>query len=334
MRLIGSLPSESEARSFVSWLLTKSIECHVEQDGDKDFDIWVKDEDGFETAKSELIEFRANPKNEKYRKAVAEAQKIEDQKVARQKKIQQNMQGSGKPRGIFETAPLTMVMVMICAVVALLTGFGSAEYDQRAVARALKFVAVDSPSDELKQAWMTNPDSMEVRLASIYRGELWRTISPIFYHHGTFHLVFNMLWLVQLGRMIETRYGTLRLAMIVVFSAIVSNVIQCVVPFQLGGAAPILQNNLLINHLGGMSGVVYALFGFIWFRMLYDPESRFFLPQSTVIILIGWLFFCMLSPQLGGVMGDGRVANWAHGAGMVMGLLLGWTPIGKRKSKK
>ena len=333
MRLIGNLPSESEARSFVSWLLTKSIECHVEQDGDKDFDIWVKDEDGFEVAKSELDKFRDNPKADKYRKAVVEAQKIEEQKIAKHKKFQQNMQRSGKPSGIFETAPLTMVMVGICAVVALLTGFGNSEQDDNAVARALRFVSVDSPSDELVQSYVENFDTMDIRLASIYRGELWRTVSPIFYHHGTFHLVFNMLWLVQLGRMIESRYGTLRLAMIVVFSAIVSNVIQCVVPYDLGGAVPALYNNLLISKLGGMSGVVYALFGFIWFRMIYDPDSRFFLPQSTVVILIGWLFFCMLSPQLGGLMGDGRIANWAHGAGMVMGLLLGWSPIGKRRSK-
>jgi GlpG protein len=336
MRLIGNLPSEAEANTFAAYLLTQSIECHVESDGQNAFDVWVKDEDGFEKAKAEIVDFRADPNGEKYRKAVTEASKIEEAAVAKQQQYRKNIrQGTASAqKGIFETAPLTMVLVLICVVVSLLTEFGSSKHHDRAVARALQFVSVDAPSEELQQSYAENPDSMDVRLASIFRGELWRTISPIFYHYGTFHLVFNMLWLVQLGRMIEARYGTLCLAMIVVFSAIFSNVLQGVVPGDVGGSVPFLGNGLLISICGGMSGVIYALFGFIWFRMLYDPNSRMYLPQSTVIILIGWLFYCMVVPQIGGSFGgSGSVANWAHGGGMVMGLLLGLSPIGKRFGK-
>ncbi len=331
------MPSESAADSLAAYLLTQSIECQVEPDGEHGFDIWVKDEDGFEQAKRELETFRSDPKAEKYRKAVAEAKKIQEAAVSRQKQYQKNIQSVGPvQKGIFETAPLTVVLILICVIVAALTEFGADKYDDRAVARALQFVAVDTPSEQLQQAWQTNRDSMEVRLASIYRGELWRTMSPIFYHYGPFHIVFNMLWLAYFGRMIEGRYGTLCLAMIVVFSAIFSTVLQCVVPASVGGSVPMLYTDLLISHLGGMSGVNYALFGFIWFRMLYDPNSRMFLPQTTVIIMIGYLFYCMLSPQIGGTFGGdaGRVANWAHGGGMLMGLLLGLSPIGKRLSKK
>ena len=336
MRLIGNLPSEAEANTFAAYLLTQSIECHVETDGKDAFDVWVKDEDGFEKAKAELADFRTDPKSEKYRKAIAEAGKIEQAAVAKRKQYQKNIRQStsNAQKGIFETAPLTMVMVLICVVVSLLTEFGSDANDDSAVARALQFVSVDAPGDELEQSLEQNGDTMDVRLASINRGELWRTISPIFYHYGTFHIVFNMLWLVQLGRMIEARYGTLCLAMIVVFSAIFSNVLQGVVPANMGGSVPGMLNNLLISTCGGMSGVIYALFGFIWFRMLYDPNSRMQLPQSTVIILIGWLFYCMIVPEIGGSFGNsGRVANWAHGGGMVMGLLLGLSPIGKRFGK-
>jgi hypothetical protein len=120
MRLIGSLPSESEANSFAAWLLTQSIECHVERDGDAGFDVWVKDEDGFEQAKNELASFRSNPKDDKYRNAVSEAQKIQEKQTAKKKQLQKNLQQKGKPRGIFETAPLTMVLVLISVVVSLL----------------------------------------------------------------------------------------------------------------------------------------------------------------------------------------------------------------------
>lgn len=337
MRLIGSLPSESEAHSLTAYLLTQSIDCHVEPDGKEGFDVWVKDEDGFEKAKSEFVLFREDPKAEKYRKAVSEAKKIHEANVTRQKQYQKNVRSGPVQKGLFEAAPLTMVMVLICAAVALLSNFGSEEREDKAVARALQFVSVDSPSPELQLAWINNIDSLNVRLASIYRGELWRTVSPIFYHYGPFHIVFNMMWLIYFGRMVEDRYGTLTMAMIVVFSAIVSNVLQCTVPVEVGGSAPDYVNNLLITKLGGMSGVNYALFGFIWFRMLYDPHSRMRLSQMTIIILIGYLFYCMLSPQVGSLMGGtdgGSVANWAHGGGMVMGLLLGLSPIGKMFGKK
>ena len=38
--------------------------------------------------------------------------------------------------------------------------------------------------------------------------------------------------------------------------------------------------------------------------------------MSTVIILMGWLFFCMLPPEMRAGIGFGsNVANWAHGVG-------------------
>ena len=339
MRLIGNLPTESDANHLAAWLLTQSIESHVERDGENGFDIWVKDEDGFETAKKEFAEFQKDPKAQKYRDAVGEARRIQEADLKRKQQYQKNVRAGGAAtaqKGIFEAAPLTMVLVLISIIVAVLSDFGGKEQHDRAVARALQFVAVDAPSDDLILEAQTNPDSLNVRLASIKKGEFWRTISPIFYHYGTFHIVFNMLWLVHLGRMIEARYGTICLAMIVVFSAIFSNVLQCIVPESVGGSTPYLSNDLLITVFGGMSGVNYGLFGFIWFRMLYDPDARMQLSQVTVVIMIGYLFYCMVSPQIGGGMmgGGGRVANWAHGGGMVMGLLLGLSPIGKMFGKR
>lgn len=339
MRLIGSLPSEPDAQSLAAYLLTQSIECHVESDGDQGFDIWVKDEDGFEKAKGEFALFREDPKAEKYRQAVSEARKIQEAAANRQKQYQKNVRSGPVEKGIFEAAPLTMVLVLISVVVAVLSNFGDTSKGEQAVARALQFVSVDGPSDELVSAYYESRDNISVRLASIYKGELWRTVTPIFYHYGPFHIVFNMMWLVYFGRMIENRYGTVTMAMIVIFSAIFSNMLQSCVPMDVGGSAPRLMNDLLITHFGGMSGVNYALFGFIWFRMLYDPNSRLQLSQTTIFIMIAYLFYCMLSPQIGGLMngGDGvqsSVANWAHGGGMVMGLLLGLSPIGSLLGKK
>jgi GlpG protein len=331
MRLIGELPTGNQANTFAAWLLTLSIETHFDEAGESTFEIWVKDEDEFQRAMGELSEFKQNPDAEKYRNAHKDAKRIADERLAKAKQHQKNIQRGipNNKKGWFETSPLTVTLVVICAVVAIFSNFGDVSEADQWVARALQFVSVDAPGEELKAAAKLSPDSMQVRLASIFRGELWRLVSPIFVHYGAFHIIFNMLWLVQLGRMIEMRYGTLRLGMIVIFTAIFSNVLQSIVPIGVGGSGPFLINDLLITRFGGMSGVVYGLFGFIWLRMLYDPNARMYLSQMTVVLMIGYLFYCMVSPTIGGIEGSGRVANWAHGGGIVMGMLLALSPLGK-----
>lgn len=330
MRLIGELPTETQANTFTAWLLTLSIDAHQDRAGDAVFEIWAKDEDQFESAVQELNAFRADPSAEKYRSAEKKAKKIQDEKFAKAKQHQKNLHRgiAQNKKGWFETAPLTMMLIVCSALVALFSDFGSAEKSERWHSRALQFVSVTEPSPELIASYLESPDNLDVRLASISRGELWRLISPIFVHYGAFHLIFNMLWLVQLGRMIEMRYGTLCLAMIVVFTAIFSNLLQGIVPMNVGGSAPGLSMSLMITRFGGMSGVVYGLFGFIWFRMLYDPNSRMNLSQLTIIIMVGYLFYCMIGPD------SASVANWAHGGGIVMGMLLGLSPIGKRLKRR
>ncbi|MEQ9067331.1 MAG: rhomboid family intramembrane serine protease, partial [Gimesia chilikensis] len=78
---------------------------------------------------------------------------------------------------------------------------------------------------------------------------------------------------------------------------------------------------------GGLSGVVYGLFGYMWMKSLYDPQSSFFIPPNMVIILIGWFLLC-----IAGVVGN--VANYAHGFGLGTGIVIGlastwWREAGK-----
>ena len=336
MRLVGELSTEEQARRFSAWLLTRSIDCNVDPAGDV-YELWVKDEDSFEEARRELIRFRDNSDSEEYKTALGAAAKIEKQKRAKVKQYQKNVQQGVQKRNVFEAAPLTMALVAISAVVAIFTEFNPLKYEDRAICRALQFVAVDEPSEQLVNDYVNSRDNLSVRLASIYRGELWRTMSPIFIHYGAFHIVFNMFWLVYLGRMIEQRYGTLRMFMIVVFTAIFSNALQMLVPEALGGAAPVylVDKALLVTRCGGMSGVNYGLFGFVWIRYLYDRSSGFFLPQSTIIIMLVWLVYCMVAPNFNMSLdgSSGSVANWAHGGGLFMGMLLGLSPIGKMIAK-
>ena len=125
-------------------------------------------------------------------------------------------------------------------------------------------------------------------------------------------------------------------------TAILSNLVQCLVPDALGGSAPGMVRAeggpVLITQLGGMSGVVYGLFGFAWMKSVYDRSFGFRISQSTVVILIVWLFLCMVPPEmLRNTIGIsmGNVANWAHGVGLAVGMAIGYgTTMLKQQSRR
>jgi GlpG protein len=133
-------------------------------------------------------------------------------------------------------------------------------------------------------------------------------ITPIFIHFGLQHLLFNMLVLRDLGGIVETCQGSRRLALLVVVFALGSNLGQYVL------AGP---------FFGGMSGVLYGIFGYIWVRSQCDPGSGLALSPLTVGIMLVWFFLCLY-----GVVGT--VANGAHGVGLVMGIVWGGLPLAKR----
>ena len=139
-------------------------------------------------------------------------------------------------------------------------------------------------------------------LPEIRHGELWRLLTPIFIHFGPVHILCNMLWLRDLGSMIEGRQSSWHLAALVLAFAACSNFAQ----FYVSGPA-----------FGGMSGVVYGLLGYIWIRGKRDPGSGLYLHPSTVLMMIVWFFACY-----SGFIG--RVANTAHAVGLGLGMAWGY----------
>jgi GlpG protein len=57
----------------------------------------------------------------------------------------------------------------------------------------------------------------------IKQGEVWRIVSPAFLHSGIFHIFFNMLWLIALGKQIEQRLGAFRYILFILIVAALSN---------------------------------------------------------------------------------------------------------------
>jgi GlpG protein len=134
-----------------------------------------------------------------------------------------------------------------------------------------------------------------------------RMISPIFLHFGLLHLVFNCLWLGLLGAKIETHMGSIHLLLIVLVSGVASNMSQ----YYWSGTV----------YFGGMSGVIYALLGYLWIKHMIAPQYYAPLPSGLMGFMVGWLVLCMTG-VLEVALGIG-VANAAHLSGLVAGLLMG-----------
>ena len=138
-------------------------------------------------------------------------------------------------------------------------------------------------------------------LPEILGGQLWRLITPIIIHFGILHFIFNMMWLYDLGSTIEQRQGVGRMAILVVVTAVLSNLAQ----FYWGGPG-----------FGGMSGVVYGLLAYVWVQGKFNPRAGIGLHQHIVIMMSIWFVICWL-----GLIGN--IANMAHTVGLICGAILG-----------
>lgn len=321
MRLLGELKDNEQATLFSSYLLVKGIESHFDAQPGEPCEVWVKDEDQFKEAYEDYQSFVRNPGDSKYSNSVRQAKIIARAEEKKRQQIQRRIV-KVQPKNMKRRPPLTVGLIVICALVALATEFGEADRDH-SVYKALQFVSVPQPDSFAIQNSKSYPDGMDVRLASIKRGEIWRVVTPVFIHYGIPHILFNLYMFFQFGSLIENRYGTLKFGLICLAAAALPNIVQCVVPHAIGGTPPGITNGTLITSLGGMSGVVYGLFGFAWMKSVFDRAFGYRIPQSTVIILIGWLFLCMMPGGLG-FLGMGSVANWAHGIGLLVGMAIGY----------
>jgi GlpG protein len=140
-------------------------------------------------------------------------------------------------------------------------------------------------------------------LADLLAGEVWRVFTPIFVHLGALHLLFNMMWLWDLGGAIERLKGGPFLALFVAASGAASNLLQYAITRS--------------PNFGGMSGVVYALLGYVWMQGRFNPAFGIALHRSTVAMMLAWYALCWT-----GLLGP--IANWAHTGGLMMGVAWGF----------
>ena len=141
--------------------------------------------------------------------------------------------------------------------------------------------------------------------SALRAGEIWRLWTPAFLHFGAVHLTFNLLWLWEFGRRIETAGGRGRLVEAVLVLAPLANIAQ-----YLMDDGP---------RFGGLSGVVYGLLGFLIVAGRRSSEPAYKVPAALVLVLVVFLvFFTTGATETFGLF----VANGAHWGGFVGGMLL------------
>lgn len=286
MRQIGNLPDEKLARLFGDHLIANRIRNEIEEEGGV-WAIWIKHEDHVEEAKARLERFRANPTATEFRAArseAAETRAAEERDLANYQRRIRTRRSLFPNFGGYGVGPLTFGLILLCVAFAVYSKLG---YD----------------SDVVRRFVLADPENANgTFLPEVRAGQYWRLVSPAFIHFGPLHLVFNLMWLYQLGCMIEARRGTLTLAMLVVVTA----------------TGPFIAQYLWTGpaFVGGMSGVVYGLAGYVWMRGKYDPSSGVYLDRTSIQWLLIWLVVCFTGAV-------GRVANVAHLAGLILGVIWG-----------
>ncbi len=130
-------------------------------------------------------------------------------------------------------------------------------------------------------------------------------LTPALLHFSWLHLIFNLVWWLHLGKVIELKQGTGRLGLVFLVSA-------------LGGH--LMQYLLVGPYFGGLSGVVYGLLGYVWLSEKRGHFAKGTLGNPVAVFMFAWLvlgFFEVLPLN---------IANWAHLGGLIAGLLMAFAP--------
>ena len=299
MRELGIIDDEQQARVLADYLLTLDIATKLIPNRDGRHGVWVQREDRVARAREAFDEFRRDPADERFQSAARLARDIRRQAEATEVQHRKNTRDLRDhwSRPLYRRAPVTFALILASVGVFIL---------QEKVYPPITFHLIFSGLTITEDGVLGNRG-----FANIREGQVWRLVTPAFLHFGVWHILFNMLALNGLGQRVEVVKGRFKYLAIVLLAAIASDVGQAI-----GGNRPVF---------GGMSGVVFALAGYLWMKGRVAPEEGLGLDNQNAQLMFGWFLLGILAPVLF-PEGSGevfRMANYAHGVGLASGLVLG-----------
>ncbi len=293
MRSIGKLEDRSQAQRLSDFLYAHAIGNEL-READDGWALWVLDDAHLAAAREHLAEFRSEPDAPRYDEQARSGREHKKQVAAKDAAHRRRLERSRRSLyGADGRGWLTMGLMAASLIVAVVSQLGA--------------------HLEPIQALFLTTQPAAMLLPEVRSGQIWRLFTPIIVHFGAMHLGFNLFMWWSFGQAVEIRKGFAFTAGLVLSAAVFSNLAQygwqlTTAPHRLG-------------LVGGLSGVLYALFGYAWIKGRLDPADNLAIDDSTTTTLMIWLVVCMT-----GIVGS--VANGAHVGGLVWGGLYGLAEIG------
>ncbi|MEZ4287290.1 MAG: rhomboid family intramembrane serine protease [Polyangiales bacterium] len=300
MRLLQTFDDKQAARLAGDALYVTGIHSTIRSSSSGQFDLWVHEEDRMDEARDILAKFR--PNDERLVELSDMAQMERRRKRAEEKALERRSERIRKELADQQAqriGTVTMTLIGISVVVFFLTSMGeNTEVVTRLTLTDFNFVP--------GIAYPVSSSGL-----GILATQPWRLITPMFLHFGILHIFFNLWWLKDLGTIVERQFSGRYLLALVLAIGVVSHLAQYYI------AGPTV--------FGGMSGVVYGLFTFIWIRGRMDPTFPYRIPRNLVIFMMAWF-------ALGFTGRVGPIANYVHAGGLVVGGV--WGALSARFRKR
>lgn len=310
MRQLRELPDRESAQRLCDALAASSVEIELMDSQRGTFAVWVVDEAQLSKAQQLADGWLDGDQGAAFEEAARKGRsareltsRIEERRQRQRQAVIERMAQLTRPRA----TPLTWGLIALCVAVYAAVYFLDGEIATRT---AMESMLTIMDARKLIGFRTFTVFGHDLRWLQLPRSEPWRLFTPALLHLNLLHIFFNMVWLRDLGRVIESRHGTRYLAAFVLVASVLPNILQ----YELGQSP----------QFGGMSGVVYGLLGLIWLRGKLDPHVGYGLPRSTLQFMLIWLAF-------GFFPGTG-IANWCHLGGGLVGIA--WAYVASKLSQR
>lgn len=335
MRLITTFNKEVDAKTFSIALARDGIPNNFEKKFDPEtkqfiYYIWIIQEATLERAKNWLELYKESPSNPQFKQVTPITGDIERSATT------PDIKNIRKKRFDLALHLTTSWIIILCAVLFVFSVLEAWTKPAKIeTANSLyRFFLFSSTSDWpgfytllLNHLPLLPSISTYPLFSSIKQGEIWRLVTPALLHGNFIHLFFNMLCLWVLGQQVEERLGRLRYVLITLLFAIITNTAQY-----------LMTGPLFV----GYSGVIAGLIGFIWMRQKNAPWEGYNLSPTAALffmvfigVMFAWQVFSFIVHRfqinLLLTIASTNIANTAHIAGVICGILFAKIPIFYRK---
>jgi GlpG protein len=157
--------------------------------------------------------------------------------------------------------------------------------------------------EENKKSWEVLSQFGYFPAEVIWEGTWWGAMSSTFVHINLVHAFFNLYWMWLLGRLMENEIGSWRFLVFYLGASIISSTGQLAVSDASG-------------H--GASGVLYAVFGFMWRTRAVYPNFQSIMVPQTIKFFFFWVVACFFLTAAKVI----NIANGAHVAGLIYGVVV------------